>query len=154
ERSRHPNAMLGVAIGCILMAGIVYYYLESGRSPFPEEIVASLKSRSTSTIESNRSSRAETLPSTPNAEDHEILTDTSTDAEKPPQPTATAAAPLAPKRETMAVPPPTAPAAATVGPSPRKPARTLEPEIITLLLNEAKKHISTGDVVTARMIFQ
>ena len=58
---------------------------------------------------------------------------------RPPTPVALAPTPVAP---------------ATAGPSSLKPTRTLDPEDITLLVNEAKKHISTGDVVTARMIFQ
>jgi hypothetical protein len=82
------------------------------------------------------------------------LTDTSTAVENPSQPTAIAAGTVAPKHETMPSPDAAEPAPTTVAPSPRKPTRTFEPEVIALLINEAKKHVSTGDVVTARMIFQ
>jgi TPR repeat protein len=36
----------------------------------------------------------------------------------------------------------------------RSAVRTLDPEEISLLIKEGEKHISTGDVITARMIFQ
>jgi len=35
-----------------------------------------------------------------------------------------------------------------------KPTRKLDAETIALLVKEAEKHMSTGDVVTARIIFQ
>jgi hypothetical protein len=155
--SRHPNAMLGVFIVCLLTAGIVYYYLEAGRSPSSEAAsqlqVASVVPQSTSTMELRRSARPELLPSAPNRDgDHE----TSSETEISPQPIATAAATITPQQEMMAVRPPTlaAPDPATAPPSAFKPTRTLDPENIALLVNEAQKHIATGDVVTARMIFQ
>jgi hypothetical protein len=153
--SRNPNTMLGVSIGCALVAGIVYYYLEIGQSSSSQATsqlqVASVVSRSTSAIESKHLARPEPVPSAPNGD-----YDTLTDAEKSPRPTATAPATIAPQQETMAMrsPTPAAPAIAAGGPSSGKATRTLDPENITLLVKEAEKHISTGDVVTARMIFQ
>ena len=153
-RSRHSNAILGVAMGCILTAGIVYYSLETVRLPSPEATsplqVPSPEPQSSSTIKPKLFARPEPYPSAPNAGDNE----TSTAVENPSQPTAIAAGTIAPKHETMPSPATAAPAPTTVVPSPHKPIRTLEPEVIVLLINEAKKHISTGDVVTARMIFQ
>ena len=157
-RSRHSNAILGVAMGCILTAGIAYYSLETVRLPSPEATsplqVPSPEPQSSPTIEPKLLVRPEPYPRAPNADDNETLTDTSTAVENPSQPTAIAAGTIAPKHETMPSPAAAAPAPTTVVPSPHKPIRTLEPEVIVLLINEAKKHISTGDVVTARMIFQ
>jgi hypothetical protein len=138
--------MLGVSIACMLMAAIVLYYLGAGRSPSSQAMsksqIASMAPRpSASTIDPERSSRS------PDG-DRDILTE----AEKLPQRTATPQATSTTQQETVAMVQPAAAGAET--PPASKPARVLDPENISLLIKEGEKHIATGDVVTARVIFQ
>jgi TPR repeat protein len=77
------------------------------------------------------------------------------DVQNPVRPIATAAI-IAPQPELTVLPPPLTPAsppAADQSP-PAKVSRPLDPEVVALLIKEAEKYISTGDVVTARMIFR
>ena len=50
--------------------------------------------------------------------------------------------------------PESAPTAVVAPPPSAKPVRKLDPQEIDFLIKQAEKHIETGDVVTARMIFQ
>jgi hypothetical protein len=153
--SRHPNTMLGVSIGCTVIAGILYYYLETGRSSAskatPQSQVAYVVPQPPSATESNPWARPEPLQIAANA-DHKKVPE----AEKSPQPTATAAATISAQQEPVPTGPPllVASAAGPGGAASGKPPRKLDAESIALLIKEAEKHISTGDVVTARMIFQ
>jgi hypothetical protein len=151
---RAPNAMLWVSIGCTVMAGIVYYFLETSPSSTSKTTVQSevayVIPRSTSAFQSDERPQAQPLSNAP-SENHETLAK----AEKSPRPTVTAAATIAAEQETMKTPTIiTAAPAPAAGAGSGKPTRRLDPETIALLVREAEKHISTGDVVTARTIFQ
>jgi hypothetical protein len=150
---RNPNTMLGVSIACIFMAAIVYYYLAAGRSPssltMSKSQTASVAPRPlTSAIEPERTAQPERRSSSAADGDREILAE----LEKLSQRAVTPQATSAPQRGTMAIPQPAAAGAET--PPASKPVRALDPENVSLLIKEGDKHIATGDVVTARMIFQ
>jgi TPR repeat protein len=149
---RNPNMMLGVSLACILMAGIVYYHLQAGRSPSsqatPESQVASIAPPlSTYAIETERAARIEQTPGAL-SDGHETVTK----AEILPRRTAVSPTMSASQEETVAMLPPATPAGA--GGSSSKLLRTLDPEEIDLLVKQAEKHIATGDVVAARLVFQ
>ena len=156
EHRRHSNVMLGVSIGCTLIAGIVYYLLEAGAPSSPQPIsqpqIGHVVSEPAFTaLDTNPSPRPEQLASALN-DNHETRTEATIPA--PPAVTPVAMAPNQP--ETLPIAPPipvAAPAAASGAPVPH-PSRTLDPEAIALLIKEAEKHMASGDVVTARMIFQ
>jgi hypothetical protein len=150
---RNPNTMLGVSIACMLMAAIVLYYLAAGRSPSSPAMsrsqTASVAPRPlTSTIDPERTAQPERRPSESPDGDREILAEAEKLSQRAVMPQATSA----PQRETMAIPQPAAAGAET--PPASKPVRALDPENVSLLIKEGEKHIATGDVVTARMIFQ
>jgi hypothetical protein len=150
---RNPNTMLGISIACIFMAAIVLYYLAAGHSPsspamFKSQTASVAPRPLTSTIEPERTAQPERRPSSAADGDREILAET----EKLSQPAVTPQATSPPQRETMAILQPAAAGAET--PPASKAVRALDPENISLLIKEGEKHSATGDVVTARMIFQ
>jgi hypothetical protein len=153
QSHRHPNMMLAVSIGCALLAGLIYYFLETDRwsssKTTSHSQIAYVIPQPPSAIDANQWVQPEPSPSALN-----IDQEPPAEAQKPAQPIATAAI-IAPQIETTAVrsPPPPAPAANDDDSPPGKASRTLDPEVIALLIKEAEKHMSTGDVVTARMIF-
>jgi hypothetical protein len=162
---RHPNTMLGVSIACCLMAAIVYYHLEASRassSPAASKAqIASVTPRpSTSIIAPERTARSERLPSRAPDGDREIWAKVDSrpesKAENQPEPlsqhTVTLQATSASQHESVAMLRPAV--AGAQGVPSRSAVRTLDPEEISLLITQGEKHISTGDVVTARMIFQ
>src|SRR5436190_4640281 len=153
--SRHPNTMLGISIGCTVIAGILYYYLETSLSSAskgtPQSQVAYVVPQPASAIESNALARPEPLQIAAII-DHQKVPE----AEKSAQPTVTAAATISPPQDSVPTGPPLLVASAAVpgGAAVGKPTRKLDAETIALLVKEAEKHMSTGDVVTARIIFQ
>ena len=151
---RNPNTMLAVAVVCTFMAGAVVYLLLASRSPPSQatseaDIIAVGPRSSASGLAREATAQPERRPA--QAEDIEPPTE----AEK----SAFAAAPLSAipaPQEYAAMPRPVAvpvPAGAQSPPA-GKPARTLDPQEISLLINQGEKHIAAGDVVTARTIFQ
>jgi hypothetical protein len=150
---RGPNMMLGVSIACILMAAIVYYYLEAGRSPsspaMSEPQIASVAPRSsTSTIEPERTAGPGRLLSRAPDGDGEILSKAEELSQRTTPPRATSTS----QHEPVVMLKPAA--AGAEGLPASKPVRALDPEEISLLIKEGEKHIATGDVVTARIAFQ
>jgi len=152
-----PNTMLLVSIGCMVMAGVVYYFLETGPSssskPTVQSQVAYMDPKSTSEPASAPPPaewvQADPSPAAPSENRAEAAT-----AEKSVQPAVAAAAITGPEPQTAAVRSAVPASTATVSTESSRPTRRLDPETISLLVREAEKHISTGDVVTARTIFQ
>jgi hypothetical protein len=141
--------MLAVAAVCILMAGAVVYLLLTSGSP---------PSQATSTHISSVRSRS--APSRVEKEVPAQLEQRSVraaDAEPPAEaakPTLAAAAPSAiPEQQEKAAMPRPAPAGAQ-SPLTVKPARTLDPQEISLLINQGEKHVAVGDLAAARTVFQ
>jgi hypothetical protein len=150
-----PNTLLAISIACIFMAGIVYYYLEAGRSPPSPatskmqvaSVPAPLPTSATFAVEREGMARPQQqLPRAPTGGGEMLVK-----AEELPQPPATPPATSPPQQETVAM---LQPAAAVAAPPASKSVRALDPEEISLLITEGEKHIATGDVVTARTIFQ
>jgi len=154
ETRRHPNMMLGVAIGCSLIAGVVYYFLDTGgarfSNPTPQAQIEFPASGTTlAAVETSPPTRAERIPSVQH-EDQQGASEATPQA----PPSAVPAAMTSAQQEITAARTSPAPAAAASDTSAPKSNRKLDPETVALLIKEAEKHISVGDVVTARMIFQ
>lgn len=155
---RHPNMMLGVSIGCALMAGLIYYFLQTDRwsssNTTSGSQMAYVIPQPPSTIDANQLVQSEPSPIPPNTE-QSTNQEKQAEVQDAARPIATAAI-IAPQPEMTAVrSPPTPASPAAVGESaPAKASRPLDPEVIALLVKEAEKYISTGDVVTARTIFR
>jgi len=145
--------MLGVAIGCSLIAGVVYYFLDTGApfsNPTPQAQIEYPASGTTlAAVETSPPTRAERIPSVQH-EDQQGASEATPQA----PPSAVPAAMTSAQQEITAARTSPAPAAAASDTSAPKSNRKLDPETVALLIKEAEKHISVGDVVTARMIFQ
>jgi hypothetical protein len=160
QSRRHPNMMLGVSIGCALLAGLIYYVLQTDRwsssNTTSRSQMAYVIPPPPSTMDANQWVQPE--PSSIQSKtDQELNTDQEKHAEveKTAPPIATAAV-IAPQPEMTAVrSPPTPEPPVTPNDAPAgKASRPLDSEVIALLIKEAEKYMSTGDVVTARMIFR
>jgi hypothetical protein len=160
QSRRHPNMMLGVSIGCALLAGLIYYFLQTDRWSFSNTAsrseIAYVIPQPPSTMDENRWVQPDPSP-TRSKTDQEPNTDQEKHAEveKSARPIATAVV-VAPQPETTAMPSPPTPApSVTPDDAPAgKASRPLDPEVVALLIKQAEKYIATGDVVTARMIFR
>jgi hypothetical protein len=156
QSRRHPNMMLGVSIGCALMAGLLYYVLQtdpwSSSNTTSRSQIAYLIPQPPSAVDANQWVQPEPSQNAPGTDQEKA-----DEVQKSTRPIATAAI-IAPQSEMTAVrspPPPAAPVPpVTPDDAPAgKALRPLDPEVIALLIKEAEKHISTGDVVTARIVF-
>jgi hypothetical protein len=178
----NPNTMLGIALACILMAGVVYCFLLAGRPPSSQATskpqIASVAPRpAKSTMHTQGAAQLERRA--PRAPDGELSAEADTSTQLIAAAPAASALQLAP--QLIAAPPaasalehehqPSAaapaasasqhesvalrpPATGADSSPPSKPVRTPDPEEISLLIKQGEKHIAAGDVVTARMIFQ
>jgi hypothetical protein len=143
---RNPNTMLAVAVVCTFMAGVVVYLLLASRSP---------PSQSTSKADMTA---VEPRPSPSGIETEATVWPERRWARAPDvEPPAEAANALA------AAAPSAIPAqqekAAMLRPAPAEvqspPAvRTLDPQEISLLINQGEKHVAVGDLAAARTVFQ
>jgi len=177
---RSPNTMLFVSIACIVMAAVVYYFLQTiGEPPSvasaPEPQLASVAPAPASaeperiavrepppsriadggdaeTVKAQNALRRHALPQAADASPQQAANIPTPSAGSPPQQTASVS-----PREAVAVP---APSAATAGASPAAispattAARALGADEISLLIEQGEKYIAVGDVVAARTTFQ
>jgi hypothetical protein len=174
---RSPNTMLFVSIACIIMAAVVYYFLETTGEPpslasasepqmdsvapppappsaEPERSAASAPAPSriadggdADTARAQNALRRHALLQAADASAQQPANTATALAESPPQQTASAT-----PRETVPAPAPTAAAAGAA--SAATAARTLGTDEIALLIEQGEKYIAVGDVVAARTIFQ
>jgi hypothetical protein len=154
ETRRHPNMMLGVSIGCSLIAGIVYYLLQTGdpsrpNSPPQAQIEYPAAATTLAALETKPTAQAERTLTVPD-ETHYGASEVT-----PPSPSSAVQLDVSSSQQQVTAPQTApAPVAVATNTSPPKGRRTLDPEVIALLIKEAEKHIAVGDVVTARTIFQ
>jgi hypothetical protein len=128
---------LGIVVASIFAAAIAYYFLVGSWSPLPGPQIGSLDQtipapQSTGAQKSRPSSAQhdpETVPVEMPSEHTGIQTTRSSESE-------------------------TAPMLQAEAPSPRKVIRALDPEEIKLLTRQAQQLAATGDLVTARILFQ
>jgi hypothetical protein len=160
---RYPNTMLAISIACTFLAAIVYGWMQidqSANSTAPTEIPASqLASLAALSSAGDAADREQySRPEGPLPASSETKTDEVAGAQSlspaPTAPQATSAAlPAA-----MASPPDTvgslAPTTASAPDTAAPPVRTLSVEEVALLVEQGKKYIAVGDVVTARTIFR
>jgi hypothetical protein len=154
ESDRKPHVILGISIGCFLVAAIVYYYLVAVRSPSSEplpnsQIASVARQPSTSAIQPEHTAQPVPQPPSVPGDDREISADTAELS----QPVGTSQATTASQRETVAMPQPAAVGAGA--PSSNKTVRApLDPQEIELLMKKGEQFIAAGDVATARLSFQ
>ncbi len=150
---RNPNAMLAVAVACILMAGALYSLIMIGPSPSSQ---ATSKSQIASVAPLPASSTLH-WPASVHLEQPAPIAlqpEASAEADKSPgQPAPAQAASALPPQPVAMLRPEAASSAPDASP-PAKAVRTLDPEEVSLLIKQGEKHIAVGDVIAARTIFQ
>jgi hypothetical protein len=138
---RNIGAPVGIVVAIILLATIAYYFAPGGWAPSSEPAPGP-QTASDPTVPSSWSTGQQAPPATM-AQDDNRATSAQSEISQPARSS---------EGEAVAMVQPGEPGA-QVSPA-SKAARVLDPEEIKLLMKQAEQFMASGDVVTARIVFQ